>query len=154
MLDCEFVNRFLAFYLLGIEQYAGNLEYFLNDVLIRLQKESKETLEMCRRDFLKAMRYARSIFDETAFRKINSNGIFGRINKPLYDAVSVSLARLSLGDCEKLLENKNELNRKYIALLKNKAFVDIITNGTAKTQNVEKRYLEINNIFQEVLVND
>ncbi len=68
--------------------------------------------------------------------------------------MSVSLARLSLGDCEKLLENKNELNRKYIALLKNKAFVDIITNGTAKTQNVEKRYLEINNIFQEVLVND
>lgn len=154
MLDCEFVNRFLAFYLLGIEQYAGNLECFLNDVLIRLQKESKETLEMCRRDFLKAMRYARSIFDETAFRKINSNGIFGRINKPLYDAVSVSLARLSLRDCEKLLENKNELNRKYIVLLKNKAFVDIITNGTAKIQNVEKRYLEINNIFQEVLVND
>ncbi len=45
MLDCEFVNRFLAFYLLGIEQYPGNLEDYLNDVMIRLQKESKSVIK-------------------------------------------------------------------------------------------------------------
>ena len=59
MLDCEFVNRFIAFRLLGVERYGGNLEDFLNDAMIRLQKEDDDTLERCRKDFLKAMTYAR-----------------------------------------------------------------------------------------------
>lgn len=151
MLDCEFVNRFLAFYLLGLEQYAGNLEEFLNDAMARLQKESKDKLEVCRRDFLKAMKYANSIFGDTAFRKINADGKYGQINKPLYDAVSVNLAKLSENECEKLLMEKDELNRKYTMLLKDKDFVSIITNGTAKIPNVKERYMKINRIFREVL---
>lgn len=140
MLDCEFVNRFLAFYLLGVEQYGGNLEEFLNSVMVRLQKESKDRLDICRRDFLKAMKYANSIFGETAFRKINIDGKYGKINKPLYDAVSVNLAKLSENECEKLLIKKDELNHKYTMLLKDKDFVGIITNGTAKIPNVKERY--------------
>ena len=151
MLDCEFVNRFLAFYLLGLEQYAGNLEDFLNDAMVRLQKEAKERLEVFRRDFLRAMKYANSIFGEAAFRKINTDGKYGRINKPLYDAVSVNLAKLSENECEKLLLKKDELNQKYTALLKDKDFVDIITNGTAKISNVKERYMKINKIFREIL---
>lgn len=155
MLDCEFVNRFLAFYLLGLEQYAGNLEEFLNNVMSRLQKESNDILEMCRKDFFKAMKYARNIFGDSAFRKINTNGKYGKINKPLYDAISVNLAKLSEYDCEKLLMKKSELNEKYTALLTDdKEFIDIITNGTAKIQNVQNRYMKINEIFQEVLADD
>lgn len=154
MLDCEFVNRFLAFYLLGLEQYEGNLEDFLNNVLIRLQREPSETFEMCRKDFFKAMRYSESIFGKTAFRKINMDGKYGRINKPLYDCVSVNLAKLSENDCERLLINREILNGKYVALLRAKDFVDIITNGTAKIPNVQKRYMEISRIFQEVLADD
>ncbi len=103
MLDCEFVNRFLAFYLLGIKQYSGNLEDYLNEVMIRLQKESEVTIEKCRTDFLKAMKYAADILGDIAFRKINLNGKYGRINKPLYDVVTVSLARLNEEECQKLL---------------------------------------------------
>lgn len=154
MLDCEFVNRFLAFYLLGAEQYSGNLEDFLNDVMIRLQKESKETINRCREDFLKAMKYASRIFGDAAFRKINVNGRYGRINKPLYDTVSVNLANLSKGDCEKLASRKNMLLDKYTALLKDQEFADSITNGTAKIANVKSRYQKINDIFQEVLADD
>lgn len=154
MLDCEFVNRFLAFYLLGPDQYEGNLDDFLNDVMIRLQKESSDTLEKCRKDFLKAMKYARSIFGESAFRKLNRNGNYGRINKPLYDAVSVNLARFGEQDCEKLFENKSELICKYTALLKDAKFVDAITNGTGKAENIQIRYNKISKIFQEVLADD
>ena len=154
MLDCEFVNRFLAFYLLGPEQYAGNLEDFLNDAMIKLQNESKDALDIYRKDFFKAMKYAHDIFEELAFRKINTDGKYGRINKPLYDAVSVSLAKLTEQDCEKLFIQKEKLKHKYIVLLKDRDFVDIITNGTAKIQNVRKRYKEINKIFQEVLADD
>ena len=113
MLHCESVNRFLAFYLLGIEQYAGNLEDYLNNVMIRLQKESEMTIQRCREDFLKAMKYAACIFEDKAFRKINANGCYGMINKPLYDAVTVNLAKLSTQECEKLLKKKTELMEKY-----------------------------------------
>ena len=154
MLDCEFVNRFLAFYLLGVEQYKGNLEEFLNDVMIRLQKESDGVLELCRTDFFKAMKYARSIFGDTAFRKINSDGNYGRINKPLYDAVSVNLAKIRVRSCELLLKKKEILNDKYTILLMDKGFVDSITNGTAKIQNVQNRHQKIKDLFQEVLTDD
>ena len=90
MLDCEFVNRFMAFYLLGTQHYSGNLENYLNDVMLRLQKEPKTDIEKYRGDFLKAMKYSASIFEENAFRKINVNGRYGQINKPLFDAVSVN----------------------------------------------------------------
>lgn len=39
MLDREFVNRFLAFHVLGIDAYAGNLDEFLTAVLEQLVGE-------------------------------------------------------------------------------------------------------------------
>lgn len=154
MLDCEFVNRFLAFYLLGIKNYSGNLEDYLNNVMSRLQSESKSTIEKCRVDFLKAMKYSSDIFGDIAFRKINKDERYGRINKPLYDSITVNLAKLSIDDCEKLLRKKNTLLVKYNILLKDQKFVDIITSGTAAIINVKGRYKAIHKLFQEVLVND
>ena len=154
MLDCEFVNRFLAFYLLGTENYSGNLEDYLNDVMIRLQKESKATIKKCRVDFLKAMKYAACIFGEIAFRKITANERYGMINKPLYDAVTVNLAKLSVQDCKNLLKKKEEVLKKYIALLMDKKFTGMITSGTAAVDNVRNRHSVICKLFQEVLEDD
>lgn len=154
MLDCEFVNRFLAFYLLGIKNYSGNLEDYLNNVMSRLQSESKSTIEKCRVDFLKAMKYSSDIFGDIAFRKLNKDERYGRINKPLYDSITVNLAKLSIDDCEKLLRKKNTLLEKYNILLKDQKFIDIITSGTAAIINVKGRYKTIHKLFQEVLVND
>ncbi len=154
MLDCEFVNRFLAFYLLGTEVYEGNLEDFLNNVLIRLQKEPPEEIDRCRKSFRRSMRYAREIFGERAFRKINADGRYGQINKPLFDAVSVNLAKRSEEECKKLLTKREKLEKKYTALLMDKKFVDIITSGTATISNVRRRHKKIDRIFQEVLSDD
>ena len=154
MMDCEFVNRFLAFYLLGTENYSGNLEDYLNDVMIRLQKESKATIKKCRVDFLKAMKYAACIFGEIAFRKITANERYGMINKPLYDAVTVNLAKLSVQDCKNLLKKKEEVLKKYIALLMDKKFTGMITSGTAAVDNVRNRHSVICKLFQEVLEDD
>lgn len=154
MLDCEFVNRFLAFYLLDIKAYEGNLEDYLNSVMSRLQVESESTIEKCRIDFLKAMKYASDIFGDKAFRKINADERYGRINKPLYDSIAVNLAKLSIEDCEKLLRKRDKLLEKYKLLLRNDKFVDIITRGTAAITNVKGRYEAIHKLFQEVLIND
>lgn len=154
MEDCEFVNRFLAFYILGLEEYQGNLEDYLNEVLIRIQKETAEKLNEYQKDFLKAMKYAYAIFEENTFRKINKNGKYGGINKPLYDAVSVNLARLSNYESDVLLAKKERVIEKYETLLKDADFGNIISNGTAKIENVKKRHETIYHLFRSVIEND
>lgn len=154
MLDCEFVNRFLAFFVLGIENYKGNLEDYLNDAMIALQKSSPEELSIYRSRFVQAMKYAHLIFQETAFRKLNKDGNYGKINKPLYDTISVNLGKLTETECDTLLRKRNQLLNDYHELLNNDDFVDIITNGTAKIPNVKLRYRLISKLFRGILDHD
>ena len=154
MLDCEFVNRFLAFYVLGIEQYKGNLEDYLNDVLVYIQKVSDAELTVYRKDFKKAMQYAYLIFEENAFRRINKDGRYGQINKPLFDAVAVNLAKLSEEECKILLMHRDTLLEKYQNKLEEEDFVQIISNGTATIGNVKTRHAAIRELFRSIIVND
>ena len=64
------------------------------------------------------------------------------------------MAKLSIEDCEKLLRKKDKLLEKYIILLRDDKFVDIITRGTAAIINVKGRYEAIHKLFQEVLMYD
>lgn len=151
MLDCEFVNRFLAFYVLGMEQYKGNLEDYLNDVLIYIQKVSDTELTVYRKDFRKAMQYAYQIFGDNAFRRINKDGRYGQINKPLFDAVAVNLAKLSEEECRILLIHKDVLLEKYQEKLIEPDFVQIISNGTATIMNIKKRHAEMEQLFRGII---
>lgn len=154
MLDCEFVNRFLAFYILGIKNYRGNLEDYLNDVLIYIQKASDGELEEYEKGFARAMGYAYDIFGNMAFRKINRNHKFGQINKPLFDAVSVSLARLNEKECRALVSKKDKLISEYQRIIVEPEFVQIISNGTARIVNVKKRHDTMYNLFRGIIEND
>lgn len=93
-------------------------------------------------------------FSGILFFKINANERYGKINKPLYDAVTVNLASLSEKDCEKLQRDKDKSLMKYTELLRDKKFVDIITSKTATISNVEGRYHAICELFYGVLAND
>lgn len=151
MLDCEFVNRFLAFYLLDIDKYNDNLEEYLNKVLKILKKASPETLEQCRRVFYRSMSTANNLFGRNAFRKRTKNGRYGKINKPLFECVSVCLANLSEEECSLLIQNKDYFIDQYTRLLENSEFIDVITNGTAKKISIRKRNKELNRIIFETL---
>lgn len=154
MLDCEFVNRFLAFYVLGVEQYRGNLEDYLNDVLIVLKKASKEKMNKYKSDFIKAMDYAYNIFGEKAFRKLDKNHNYRQINKPLFDAVAVNLAKLEKEELDLLLQRKEILLKRYEEALDNTEFAQIISNSTAKIVNVRKRHETIAKLFEGIIKYD
>jgi hypothetical protein len=49
---------------------------------------------------------------------------------------------------------KDRLMEKYVELLKDKKFTDIITSGTATIDNVKGRHSAIHKLFQEVLKDD
>lgn len=140
MEDCEFVNRFMAFYLLDIEDYKGNLEKQLNDAMLLLQSATTEQIEKYKQDFVLAMQRCIQVFGNNAFRKIDKNGNYARINKPLYESVSVVFARMSDAEFQGLLSNKEKWLKQYEELLHDEEFVGYITNGTAKVESVKGRY--------------
>lgn len=152
MEDCELVNRFLAFYLLDIDKYTGNLEKFLNDAMLYLKNAELSELNECREVFQKAMRTAISVFGENAFRKINRNEKYGnKINKPLFECVSVCFARLTELECSSIIKKKEDFLDKYNALLRDEEFFNVITNGTARRTSIATRHRELSRIIKETL---
>lgn len=140
MEDCEFVNRFMAFYLLNIDDYKGNLEDQLNDAMILLQSATRAQIKSYEKKFIISMQRCWQIFGDNAFRKIDKKGNYGRINKPLYESISVIFAKMNDADFKAILGNKEKWLKKYNDLLHDETFVEYITNGTAKVDSVKGRY--------------
>lgn len=151
MLDREFVNRFLAFYVLGIDSYADNLDEFLTAVLERLVREDSRALERYGDAFLTSMRRSHELFGDIAFRKINQDKRYGAINKPLFECTSVALARLSGEEYDELFARRGLFLEKYNLLLRNEEFFGVITSGTAKSNSVRKRHEMLQETIGEVI---
>lgn len=152
MLDREFANRFLAFYLLGIENYHENLDDFLNDVLIRVKNDDSIDCDDLVNRFSNALKLSRIIFGKEAFKKPRRDGKPGTmINKPLFEAVMVQFALLTADDRSELINNKDIFLTKYHELLSDDRFINVITNGTAKMSSVEFRHSEMRRIIVETL---
>ncbi len=153
MMDCELVNRFLAFYVQDINDYKDNLELYLNSVLLKLKRAKPDDLQVYRDAFFRAMELSHSIFGKTAFRKFlkGHNDRYGQLNKPLFECVSVCFARLSAEESKILLQRKESFLWRYIELIKSPKFEKAITNGTAKRNSIDIRYREMNRIIMETI---
>lgn len=153
MEDRELINRFLAFYILGTEKYNGNLESYLNQVLSEIKTFDANQINDVKTAFTKSMEVAAQLFGDKAFRRLNSNGKYGKINKPLFECVSVSLSELSEERCIFLVRRKEDFILCYEALFFNKEFTQIISNATAKLENVKRRFAMFKEILDEVIGN-
>lgn len=154
MLDCEFVNRFLAFYILGTDNYRNNLEDYLNKVLQKIKRASEKEIAEYRSTFLKTMDVCHQVFEDKAFKKLNKDGKYGRINKPLFECVTVCFSRLKSHEVDKLLGKKEEFLALYEKILSDIDFFDSISNGTARLVNINRRNCAMNKIIKEVLEDD
>lgn len=154
MLDREFVYRHVTFYvnyLNDFKNYKGNIEDSVNDVLTDLKGWSEIRLKELGNRFRSAMALSVNLFGEQAFRKINSNGRFGAINRPLFECVSVLFASLNVKERNMLENEKNKFWDAYCKLLHDDEFVSAITEATAKFSNVKKRYEKFTGVIREVL---
>lgn len=149
MLDREFVNRFLAFYLLQIQDYHENLEDYLNDVLVLIKNDRSLDLDSVERAFLQALDLSHQLFKERAFRKKTESGRFGKINKPLFETVTVELAKITEKEADILLKNKESFLNEYYELFKDDLFVRVITNGTASLESVTYRHSKFEELIKK-----
>lgn len=154
MLDCEFVNRTLAFYILGYTAYQGNLEEFLERVLGILQHTDMSDLISYKEDFLGSMILCHELFGKYAFRKPKKNGGYGPINKPLYEVVSATFAKTGETNRNIILQKKETFIKKYKSLFSNEEFYSSISSGTGTITSVKIRYEFVNRIIEETINND
>jgi hypothetical protein len=155
MLDREFVNRFLSFYILSIESYRGNLDEFLCDGLERIKTTPASTLASYQQAFIQAMGLAYSLFGETAFRKPLKNEKetqgYGSINKPLFECVSVNFAHLSPEQAQSLVARKALFLNSYNELFLDTEFFQSISNATGYEKNVMVRHSKFKKLLEKVL---
>ena len=152
--DRDFVNRFIAFYLLGYEEnYKGEVDTFLNEGMGELDKISEEKRNDVKIAFEAAMKTSFKIFGNDAFRKrYNINDGRKPISKSLYDSISVNIAWLT-NDKRKVLERKKDkFIEKLIHKMNNDAkFLRAISTGTGQKSNVSKRFKTIEVLIKSVL---
>jgi hypothetical protein len=157
MLDRDFVTRFLAFYLHDPSGYKGNLEDFLNSVMVELQKAPPAELDRIRRDFKAAMKTAEAVFGSHAFRKtyVVKDDRRKPINKALFETWAVLLAKLSDNERAMLQPKKYRVQEAFVdACVNDKDFERSISVGTGEKRNVAKRFEKIETIIRDALKND
>jgi hypothetical protein len=114
-------------------------------------KEGKydHEIESMKLNFKKAMKLAKLIFEEDAFRKrTDVTAPRNRLNKAYFEVISVGLAKLSDVETKQLLIHKDLFKQNLIAeMSRNKSFNDSFSGGTAQKDSVKKRF----SVFNEIL---
>lgn len=156
MLDRDFANRFLGFYLLGVENYGTkefglDLDSYMSKAMAEIYGKSEPELQKIKADFSRAMNLSRKIFGREAFRKVR--GTYDRlppINKALFDALATQLALLSNDESEKLLANAKlfkELLSKELAT--NNDFFTSVTSATGDKSRTLLRHSKIKDLIDK-----
>ncbi|RLC06288.1 MAG: DUF262 domain-containing protein, partial [Deltaproteobacteria bacterium] len=140
MADREMTLRFLAFSITPYTEYKTNLVIFLNEHMLKLNKMSSDELEQWKTRFLRAMTAAYDICDKWAFRKVFSkSGQFSRVSKPLFEAWSVNLEKLTDAQIGSLMKRRGQVQDEFIAIMRKRYFYNAISVGTGSPTRVKTR---------------
>lgn len=152
MEDRDFITRFVAFYIIGYENYQPDLDTFLNQGMKKVASLSENDRIDIKQRFVRSMNSAFEIFNTDAFRK-RYNLVDARkpINKALFDTWSVNLAKLSSYDIERLEKQKEEVKQAFIDLMNDSVFEVAISRSTGDVNSVKNRFEKIEKLIQTVL---
>ena len=156
MLDREFVNRFLAFYILDPEESYRSLDLFLNDAIRMLNKMPESKMVFIEKRFDSAMKLSVDLLAENAFKRFEmENGTWaGKINKALFETFAVALARLDEPE-QSLLRGLPDFIDKFKALFIEDSsavsFSDLIMISTGNRGKVLARHERMRAFIKECL---
>lgn len=153
MLDRDFANRFLAFYLFGYNNYTPDLDTFMSRAMASIYDKTDDEINKIKEDFSEAMRLGHAIFGEEAFRKVyNDYKRLPPINKALFDALSTQFGLLSKEDRATLHEKSNEFKKGLYDLLNDDDyFFTSVTSSTGDKNRVIYRHSMIEQLIKTVI---
>ena len=152
--DRACVLRFLAFRMTPWEEYSGkSLDEYLDAAMKAINRMKQERRNVLADDFRRAMRAAADIFGDDAFRKRYAPAAGRRqINMPLFEAWSVQLARCSPEQIDRLVERRDAVRERFMALLnEDQEFEQAISSSTGTPRRIRKRFAAIRDLVQEVV---
>ena len=152
MTDCDFANRFVAFYLYR-KEYDGNLDEFMGDALENINRMSQQEIDSIHDTFDRSMTICYRLLGNTAFKRPDPQkpNSFLKTNKAIFEVLSVSIAQLTDNEQEILVQRKNRFQNEIYSLFKNEDFIKSITSGTAKTRQVEYRHTKVQQLIKHVI---
>lgn len=150
MLDREFVNRFLAFYLLDRDDDEDMDAYYCRALECLDKMESLERDDI-RFRFYESLDVLYTLFGNYAFCKLDRYPRVKPINKVLFEVMTVSVARLSQGEREALLKAPDALGRYRQILSVGGELLDLVSANTGNVQRVKQRYSVVNNFLRSLM---
>jgi hypothetical protein len=155
MLDRDFANRFLAFYLLGFENYQPDLDTYMSKAMVMVNDKSEDELNEIFTNFSEAMDLSFEIFGREAFRKVYYK--YNRlppINKALFDALSTQFALLSENERRNLKQNKSYFKDALSERLNTDVyFFTSVTSSTGDKNRIFKRHSVILELIRATINN-
>lgn len=154
MLDRDFANRFLCFYLFGYENYVPDLDTYMSRAMAIINEKNENELDKIRHDFKLSMILNKDIFEKQAFRKVYRDD-FERlppINKALFDALSVQFALLTGQQQQALKKKKNEMKAGLKKLLsEDDRFFISVTSSTGDKNRVFNRHNAVASLIRDLI---
>ncbi|MDQ6969236.1 MAG: DUF262 domain-containing protein [Mariprofundus sp.] len=149
MRDREFINRFCAFQILGVDKYKGDMDTFLADCLSIMNKMHADDLERLSSEFRVGLKNNKIIFGRHAFRKhTDPTSSRSVINASLWDVMSTGLSKYP----ESVIESKaSEIRDGFFQLMVNIDFSDSITLGTNQVKRVYQRFDMAHSMLEDIL---
>ena len=149
MRDREFVNRFCAFQLLGVDEYRGDMDEFLAQSLRQMNDMGSNSLSELSTELRRGLTNNFILFGRHAFRK-HEPGQEARsvLNASLWDVMSTGLSPY---EGRRVQAQAEPLRQSIYHLLKDPEFNTAITYGTNDIRKVKKRCKMAGGIFREVL---
>ena len=149
MRDREFVNRFCAFQLLGLDEYRGDMDLFLANCLSRMNRMPEPDLEILSVEHRRGLCNNVMLFGRHAFRKLTwAPDRRSVINASLWDVMSTGLSKYPQSEVE---SRAGELRTAVHELLDDEEFSNAITYATNGTPRVVTRFRRTRRIFEEIL---
>ena len=149
MRDREFVNRFCAFQLLGLDKYRGDMDVFLGECLRCMNRMEEADLVRLSEELRRSLANNYLLFKRQAFRKHTSEGQWRSVvNASLWDVMSTGLSRYPEARVSACAERLREAIR---ALFNDDEFYEAITSGTNGTRKVKTRFRMTREIFEDIL---
>ncbi|WP_415939315.1 DUF262 domain-containing protein [Streptomyces sp. 039-1] len=152
MADREMVLRFLAFRLTNPAEHSEkDFDQFLTGAMYEVNSLNEERREQLAREFRIAMRCARDLFREHAFRKWRGGPRSSpAVNKGLFETISVHLALLDDHERDRLVASREQVLDKFVELMDDWDFDRSISVGTGDPVKVRTRFQYVARLFRGV----
>lgn len=149
MKDHELALRYLAFQILGKDDYHDSMKDYLDKAMEELHTIEDSTINHHINNFSDSVKFILEAFGPCAFRKPDSKPI----NRALFDSYTWASKKLSRDQKNKILDNKQFLNTIYRESFKNTAdnknYIGSISTATARKENILLRFKVAESVLLE-----